>query len=126
MKQVGLAIGMGIGSSCIVLSSFTWGIFVFGERVHSRLGACFAVACLMVGLFGMSYYGSNSPVDAKKTLEAAVVDDDDSSVHSEDSRASSGDGVRSVYGGIFSSPFPTWIVSQLSIFILVVSPQSTG
>lgn len=30
VKNAGLAIGIGVGSSFIVLVSFTWGIFVFG------------------------------------------------------------------------------------------------
>lgn len=52
--------GIGIGSSCIVLSSFSWGIFFFHEKVRSKIGACFAVACLISGLVGMSYYSSSS------------------------------------------------------------------
>jgi Transmembrane family, TMEM144 of transporters len=45
-------------SSFIVLVSFIWGIFVFGEPIYSKLGASFAVLCLIAGLFGMSYYSS--------------------------------------------------------------------
>jgi hypothetical protein len=33
VKNAGLAIGIGVGSSFIVLVSFTWGIFIF-EYVH--------------------------------------------------------------------------------------------
>lgn len=58
IKAAGLAIGMGIGSSFIVLVSFTWGIFVFRERVESRAGASFAILLMMTGLWGMSYYSS--------------------------------------------------------------------
>jgi hypothetical protein len=58
VKAAGLAIGIGIGSSCIVLVSFAWGIFVFHEPVHSIPGACLAIVALMVGLLGMSYYSS--------------------------------------------------------------------
>lgn len=58
VKSAGLAIGIGIGSSFIVLVSFVWGIFIFDEHVHSRFGACVAIASLMLGLFGMSYYSS--------------------------------------------------------------------
>lgn len=46
------------GSSFIVLVSFVWGIFVFGEPIHSRASACFAILCMMLGLFGMSCYSS--------------------------------------------------------------------
>lgn len=56
IKSAGLAIGIGIGSSIIVLVSFIWGIFVFGEEVKSLWGACFAVLCMMGGLMGMSYF----------------------------------------------------------------------
>ena len=62
VKAAGLAIGIGIGSSFIVLVSFVWGIFVFDEQIHSRAGACLAIFLMMVGLFGMSYY--SSPVTA--------------------------------------------------------------
>jgi hypothetical protein len=58
VKAAGLAIGIGIGSSCIVLVSFAWGIFIFHEPVHSVPGACLAIVALMVGLLGMSYYSS--------------------------------------------------------------------
>eukprot|EP00529_Nitzschia_sp_RCC80_P029363 CAMPEP_0113496474 /NCGR_PEP_ID=MMETSP0014_2-20120614/30140_1 /TAXON_ID=2857 /ORGANISM="Nitzschia sp." /LENGTH=328 /DNA_ID=CAMNT_0000390397 /DNA_START=32 /DNA_END=1015 /DNA_ORIENTATION=- /assembly_acc=CAM_ASM_000159 len=58
IKSAGLAIGIGVGSSFIVLVSFYWGIFVFGEHVHSRVQACFAVGCMLCGLVGMAYYSS--------------------------------------------------------------------
>lgn len=58
VKSAGLAIGIGIGSSFIVLVSFVWGIFVFDEEIHSRSGACGAILLMIVGLFGMSYYSS--------------------------------------------------------------------
>jgi glucose uptake protein GlcU len=58
IKAAGLAIGMGIGSSMIVLVSFTWGIFIFRERVESRAGASFAILLMMAGLWGMAYYSS--------------------------------------------------------------------
>lgn len=58
VKTAGLAIAIGVGSSFIVLVSFTWGIFIFEEQVRSRFGACFAVFLMIAGLFGMSYYSS--------------------------------------------------------------------
>jgi glucose uptake protein GlcU len=58
IKNAGMAIGMGIGSSFIVLVSFCWGIFVFGEHVHSQPQACLAVGCMLCGLVGMAYYSS--------------------------------------------------------------------
>ena len=58
IKMAGLAVAMGTLSSFIVLVSFTWGIFVFNEEIHSRELACFAVFLMMVGLCGMSYYSA--------------------------------------------------------------------
>lgn len=56
--NAGLGIGIGIGSSFIVLVSFVWGVFIFQEDVRSKLGACLAIVCMIVGLMGMSYYSS--------------------------------------------------------------------
>ena len=58
IKTAGLAIGIGVGSSFIVLVSFSWGIFFFDEHVHSRFQACAAVACMLCGLGGMAYYSA--------------------------------------------------------------------
>mmetsp|Transcript_15240 Transcript_15240/g.37432 ORF Transcript_15240/g.37432 Transcript_15240/m.37432 type:complete len:393 (+) Transcript_15240:184-1362(+) len=83
VKNAGLAIGIGVGSSFIVLISFTWGIFVFNEHVHSRLDACFAVGCMMVGLLGMAYY--SAPSVSHPTPQLLREDSDDSSEGSEGS-----------------------------------------
>jgi len=56
VKHAGLAVSQGLWSSCIVLVSFTWGIFIFGENVRNVVNACLAIACMMIGLWGMSYY----------------------------------------------------------------------
>jgi hypothetical protein len=58
VKTAGMAVGVGVASSVIVLVSFTWGIFVFQENVRSRLGACFAVAMMIFGIIGMSNYSA--------------------------------------------------------------------
>lgn len=49
---------MGVLSSFIVLVSFSWGIFVFREHVHSVATACLAVGFMMLGLAGMAYYSA--------------------------------------------------------------------
>jgi glucose uptake protein GlcU len=67
IKKAGLAIGMGVGSSCIVLVSFSWGIFGFNEHVHNRMQACSAVACMLLGLCGMAYFSSPSVAHAAST-----------------------------------------------------------
>lgn len=64
VKNAGLAIGIGIGSSFIVLVSFIWGIFIFDEQVHSRVGASLAVFSMMLGLLGMSYFSSPESVSS--------------------------------------------------------------
>ncbi|KAG7368649.1 drug/metabolite transporter superfamily protein [Nitzschia inconspicua] len=58
IKNAGLAIAIGVGGSCIVLVSFTWGILVFGEHVHNRIQASMAVALMLMGLVGMAYYSA--------------------------------------------------------------------
>jgi hypothetical protein len=60
IKNAGLAIAMGVGGSCIVLVSFTWGILVFKEHVHSRIQAYLAVILMLMGLIGMAYYSAPS------------------------------------------------------------------
>jgi Transmembrane family, TMEM144 of transporters len=47
-------------SSMIVLVSFTWGIFVFKEPIHSVAFACAAIFFMILGLFGMSYYSTSA------------------------------------------------------------------
>jgi Transmembrane family, TMEM144 of transporters len=42
----------------IVLISFSWGIFVFKEPIHSRFGACVAIFSMICGLIGMSNYST--------------------------------------------------------------------
>lgn len=60
IQNAGLAVAVGVSSSFIVLVSFTWGIFVFGEHVHSRFEAVLAVLCMVCGIAGMAYYSSPS------------------------------------------------------------------
>ena len=50
VKWAGLAVGIGLCSSCIVLVSFTWGIFFFDEHVHNVFNACMAVLFMMFGI----------------------------------------------------------------------------
>jgi Transmembrane family, TMEM144 of transporters len=62
-------------SSFIVLVSFIWGIFVFGEPIYSKLGASFAVLCLIAGLFGMSYYSSPHTTMVNGSIPISQSDD---------------------------------------------------
>lgn len=72
IKSAGLAIAIGVGGSCIVLVSFTWGILVFDEHVHSVTQACMAVALMLMGLVGMAYY--SAPTVAHSELTAMEDD----------------------------------------------------
>lgn len=67
VKFSGLAIGIGAGSCFIVLTSFIWGVFIFGEPVKNRLAASMAIVLLMAGLFGMAYFSSPESVAALPT-----------------------------------------------------------
>mmetsp|Transcript_2347 Transcript_2347/g.3493 ORF Transcript_2347/g.3493 Transcript_2347/m.3493 type:complete len:462 (-) Transcript_2347:230-1615(-) len=83
IRNAGLAISVGTWSSLMVISSFCWGIFVFGERVKSVEGACGAACVLVVGLVGMSIY--SSPVKTTNNYDHSgdgkkgKFEDDDSS-----------------------------------------------
>jgi Transmembrane family, TMEM144 of transporters len=66
-------------SSLIVLVSFTWGIFIFQEPIHSQFGASVAILSMILGLIGMSYYSSPSipqqPVVYAEVVTAAEEED---------------------------------------------------
>lgn len=61
IRNAGLAVAVGLYSSAIVLTSFAWGVFAFGEPVRSTIGACCACATLMAGLMGMAAYSGPPP-----------------------------------------------------------------
>ena len=58
VRNAGLAVSQGIWSSIIVFVSFIWGVFIFDEPVHSILKTSLAMAGLVMGLWGMSFYSS--------------------------------------------------------------------
>ncbi|KAL7557281.1 hypothetical protein ACA910_016245 [Epithemia clementina (nom. ined.)] len=74
IKVAGLAIGIGVGSSFIVLVSFIWGIFVFHEEVRSKAVASLAILCMMAGLYGMSYYSSPESATRMDSPTAATTE----------------------------------------------------
>lgn len=80
IQNAGLAVSVGIWSSIIVISSFFWGILVFGEGVKSKLHAFEASVILILGLVGMSTY--SAPVQKKGKREVKPlpdISDDDTS-----------------------------------------------
>lgn len=74
IRNAGLAISMGLCSSLIVMVSFTWGIFIFEEKVRSLHLACLAVLLMVLGLWGMAYY--SQPHCQVEELDSTVVDVD--------------------------------------------------
>jgi hypothetical protein len=60
VRNAGLAVSQGIWSSLKVLVAFGWGIFIFQEPVRSKFGTGLAVAFMMAGLAGMSYFAAPS------------------------------------------------------------------
>lgn len=74
IKSAGLAVGIGVGSSFIVLVSFVWGIFIFQESVRSKGGACVAVALMILGIIGMSHY--SAPIDEEYSVGQTSDEDD--------------------------------------------------
>lgn len=94
VKSAGLAVGIGVGSSFIVLVSFTWGIFVFEEGVKSKVGACFAVLLMILGIIGMSAFSSpEAPLQdySLGQTDEPVEEDTDSQQSSRHSGASVAD-----------------------------------
>lgn len=58
IRNSGLAISVGTWSAITVLISFTWGIFVFGERVMSVAGTLLGIWLMISGFWGMAYFSS--------------------------------------------------------------------
>jgi glucose uptake protein GlcU len=58
VQNAGMAVSQGIWSSLKVLVAFCWGILIFHEPVHSKLGTTLAIALLMVGLAGVSIFAA--------------------------------------------------------------------
>ena len=58
VRTAGLAISHGICASIVVMVSFSWGIFIFHERVRSLSSALGAVFLMVLGIGGMSYFSS--------------------------------------------------------------------
>ena len=73
IRTAGLAICHGTTASVIVIVSFSWGIFVFGERVRSISSALFAVFLMVCGIFGMSFASAPPPAKNPKTLADGQV-----------------------------------------------------
>lgn len=58
IRNSGLGIIVGTWSAVTVLVSFTWGIFMFGERVVSVEKTIFGIFMMISGVVGMTYFSS--------------------------------------------------------------------
>jgi glucose uptake protein GlcU len=58
VRNAGLAVSQGTWSALKVLVAFAWGLFMFHEPVRSVAGTAVAIACLLLGLIGMSCFAS--------------------------------------------------------------------
>ncbi len=58
IRNSGLGISVGTWSAVTVLVSFTWGIFMFGERVVSVEKTVFGIFMMVAGVAGMAYFSS--------------------------------------------------------------------
>lgn len=90
VKYAGLAVGIGVSSSFIVLVSFIWGIFIFKETVKSTIGACFAVFLLIIGILGMSVY--SAPVTPHPDYSIGHTGENDETLTTEDDSSHQNDG----------------------------------
>lgn len=73
VKLAGLALAIAVGNSLIALVSFSWGIFVFKEPIHSQSMACVAVALMVLGFSGMSYFSTRTKSEEATTAEECVT-----------------------------------------------------
>ncbi|CAB9496997.1 expressed unknown protein [Seminavis robusta] len=58
VKLAGLAVAIAVGNSLVALVSFTWGILIFHEPIHSISMACVGVMMMILGFCGMSYFST--------------------------------------------------------------------
>jgi len=58
VKNAGLAMTHGVCCTGIVLVSFVWGIFIFNEKIKSKVNASLAILLVVIGIWGMSVYSS--------------------------------------------------------------------
>jgi len=63
IRNAGLAISVGTWSSITVLVSFSWGIFVFGEKVYSTRQTLLGVFLMIMGFIGMAYFSCTKRSD---------------------------------------------------------------
>jgi glucose uptake protein GlcU len=59
VRNAGLALSQGTWSTLKVLVGFVWGIFIFDEPIRSKQAASAAVAFMIFGLSGMSYFSAS-------------------------------------------------------------------
>jgi len=80
IQHAGLAIAIALSSTCIVLVSFSWGIFIFHETVQSQSLAIVAVGFMILGILGMSYFATPSSCNLQSSSLSYLQTDDPSSI----------------------------------------------
>lgn len=68
IRHAGLAISVGLWSCVIVILSYVWGVWIFGEEQRSTWGAVCSVAVVCVGLCGSAYFSSRE-VEMKADID---------------------------------------------------------
>lgn len=76
IRNAGLAICVGVWSSCYVITSFIWGILIFKEEVKNVFHTGVAFTTLGIGLIGMSQYSKPQPPSRKPETQKEVDDTD--------------------------------------------------
>jgi riboflavin transporter FmnP len=74
IRHAGLAISVGIWSCVIVILSYVWGVWIFGEEQKSVWGAVRSVAVLCVGLCGSAYFSSREVDQDEKEENSAATE----------------------------------------------------
>lgn len=69
VRTAGLAIAQATSSSAVVIVSFSWGMFIFNERVRSLPSATLAAIFMIGGICGMSFF--TAPPSSTKLITFA-------------------------------------------------------
>ena len=74
IRNCGLALSCGVLSALVVLVSFSWGYFVFGESVNSIWETVVGIVLMMFGFIGMTYFSSPRVMTCLLLLEVDQQD----------------------------------------------------
>jgi hypothetical protein len=83
VQNAGLAVAQGTWSTLIVLVSFIWGIFIFGEEVKSIPLTMLSSFIMISGLIGMSVYGVPTPDSSLPNSKYSPLSDSEDPISSD-------------------------------------------